>query len=188
MPRPPEHGPENPACDRPRHHARRGPRASQRGALPLRLVRPLDDPLVRAATPAALPEPETARAGAPAAGPGRRAPGVPVTARRADQARPAGRWARPGTRDRGLAREPLLPHAPGRLFRVPAGARPPASVAGASRAPRLLPRVTHGSGTSREKAPGGGGGGPRDGPLRHFPGRPLTFPPPSLPPPGPRLS
>src|SRR3989454_11454337 len=145
MPRPPEHAPENPACDRPRHHARRGPRASQRGALPLRLVRPLDDPLVRAATPAALPEPETARAGAPAAGPGRRAPGVPVTARRADQARPAGRWARPGTRDRGLAREPLLPDAPGRVLRVLAGPRPPPSVAGASGARRRRrPRVSEG--------------------------------------------
>src|SRR5438309_4529433 len=153
MPRPPEPGPENPTCDRPRHHARRGPRASQRGALPLRLVRPLDDPLVRAATSEAVPEPETARAGAPAAGPGRRAPGVPVTPRRADQARPAGRWARPGTRDRGLAREPLLPHAPRRLFRVPAGARPPASVAGASRARRRLhPRVTEGRVTSGDTA------------------------------------
>src|SRR2546428_1646177 len=135
MPRPPEHSPENPACDRPRHHARRGPRASQRGALPLWLVRPLDDPLVRAATAEAVPEPDTARAGAPAAGPGRRAPGVPVPPRRADPARPAGRWARPGARHRGLAREPLLPDAPGRLLRVLACARPPASVAGPSGPP-----------------------------------------------------
>src|SRR5438309_5331132 len=153
MPRPPEHGAENPACDRPRHHERRGPRASQRRALPLRLVRPLDDPLVRAAAPAPLPEPETARAGAPTADPGRRAPGVPVTARRADQAGPAGRWARPATRNRGLPREPLLPHAPGRLLRVLAGARPPPSVAGASRARRRLrPRVTDRRRRSREPA------------------------------------
>src|SRR2546425_13147474 len=82
MPRPPEHGPENPARDRPRHHERRAPRAAQRRPLPVRLVRPLDDPLVRAAAQTALPEPETPRAGARAPEPGRRAAGVPVTARR----------------------------------------------------------------------------------------------------------
>src|SRR3989454_2226792 len=57
VPRPPEYGPESPAGDRPGYHERRGARAPQRRALPLRLVRPLDDPLVRAAAPAALRNP-----------------------------------------------------------------------------------------------------------------------------------
>src|SRR2546425_12423090 len=173
MPRSPEHSPESPAGDRPRHHERRGARASQRRALPLRLVRPLDDPLVRAAAPAALPEPETARAGAPAAGPGRRAAGVPVPPRRADQARPAGRWARPAARDRGLAREPLLPDAPGRVLGVLAGPRPPPSVAGASGARRRRrPRVTEGRGNLRGNGRGKAGGEQSGAPPDDFGDRP----------------
>src|SRR5207244_6448418 len=160
VPRPPEYGPESPAGDRPGYHERRGARAPQRRALSLRLACPLDDPLVRAAAPAALPQPETARAGPPALGPGRRAAGAPVPPRRADQTGAAGRWARPAARDRGLAREPLLPDAPGRVLRVLAGPRPPPSVAGASGARRRRrPRVTEGRGNLRGNSRGGGKGG-----------------------------